>query len=44
MSAVLVTEKLVAGYGEASVLAGISLTIEEGRTLALLGVTAPEQM
>ncbi|WP_117193178.1 ABC transporter ATP-binding protein [Rhizobium terrae] len=37
MTAVLVTEKLVAGYGEASVLAGISLTIEEGRTLALLG-------
>jgi branched-chain amino acid transport system ATP-binding protein len=34
---VLVTEKLVAGYGEASVLAGISLTIGEGRTLALLG-------
>ncbi|MDQ0134273.1 branched-chain amino acid transport system ATP-binding protein [Neorhizobium galegae] len=34
---VLVTEKLVAGYGEASVLAGISLKIEEGRTLALLG-------
>jgi len=34
---VLVTEKLVAGYGEASVLAGISLTIQEGRTLALLG-------
>ncbi|CDZ33235.1 ABC-type branched-chain amino acid transport system, ATPase component [Neorhizobium galegae bv. officinalis] len=34
---VLVTEKLVAGYGEASVLAGISLTIREGRTLALLG-------
>ena len=34
---VLVTEKLVAGYGEASVLAGISLTIAEGRTLAQLG-------
>ncbi|WP_105386348.1 ABC transporter ATP-binding protein [Neorhizobium alkalisoli] len=34
---VLVIEKLVAGYGEASVLAGISLTIGEGRTLALLG-------
>jgi len=34
---VLVTEKLVAGYGEASVLSGISLTIPEGRTLALLG-------
>ncbi len=37
MTAVLVTDKLVAGYGEASVLAGISLTIAEGRTLALLG-------
>jgi branched-chain amino acid transport system ATP-binding protein len=37
MTPVLATEKLVAGYGEASVLAGISLTIEEGRTLALLG-------
>ncbi|MGK6316363.1 ABC transporter ATP-binding protein [Neorhizobium sp. DT-125] len=34
---VLVTEKLVAGYGEASVLSGISLTIPQGRTLALLG-------
>ncbi|MBW6422182.1 ABC transporter ATP-binding protein [Rhizobium sp. XQZ8] len=37
MTPVLQTEKLVAGYGEASVLAGISLTIPEGRTLALLG-------
>jgi len=37
MTPVLRTEKLVAGYGEASVLAGISLTIPEGRTLALLG-------
>ncbi len=37
MTAVLTTEKLVAGYGEASVLSGISLTIQEGRTLALLG-------
>lgn len=37
MSAILSTENLVAGYGEASVLAGISLTIAEGRTLALLG-------
>ncbi|MFB9948790.1 ABC transporter ATP-binding protein [Rhizobium puerariae] len=37
MTPVLVTEKLVAGYGEASVLSGISLTIPEGRTLALLG-------
>ena len=37
MTAVLVTENLVAGYGEASVLAGISLTLQEGRTLALLG-------
>jgi branched-chain amino acid transport system ATP-binding protein len=37
MTALLITEKLVAGYGEASVLAGITLTINEGRTLALLG-------
>ena len=37
MTAVLVTEKLVAGYGEASVLAGISLKLDEGKTLALLG-------
>jgi branched-chain amino acid transport system ATP-binding protein len=34
---VLVTEKLVAGYGEASVLSGISIAIPQGRTLALLG-------
>ncbi len=33
----LVIDRLVAGYREASVLAGISLTIDEGRTLALLG-------
>lgn len=33
----LATRKLVAGYGEAAVLAGIDLTLEEGRTLALLG-------
>jgi len=33
----LVTDRLVAGYGDASVLTGISLTIDEGRTLALLG-------
>lgn len=33
----LVIDRLVAGYGEASVLAGISLTMDEGRTLALLG-------
>ncbi len=37
MTAVLVTDTLVAGYGEASVLAGISLTLDEGKTLALLG-------
>ncbi|KKX27602.1 ABC transporter ATP-binding protein [Rhizobium sp. LC145] len=34
---VLVTEKLVAGYGEASVLSAISLSLSQGRTLALLG-------
>lgn len=33
----LETRNLVSGYGEASVLAGISLTLEKGRTLALLG-------
>nr|CAD6430116.1 ABC transporter ATP-binding protein [Rhizobium sp. Q54] len=33
----LVIDGLAAGYGEAAVLSGISLTIEEGRTLALLG-------
>ncbi|MFN7103517.1 MAG: ABC transporter ATP-binding protein [Pseudorhizobium sp.] len=33
----LATRKLVAGYGEAAVLVGIDLTLEEGRTLALLG-------
>jgi branched-chain amino acid transport system ATP-binding protein len=37
MTAVLETKALVAGYGEASVLAGISLKIQQGRTLALLG-------
>lgn len=37
MTAVLRTEGLVAGYGDASVLAGISLALEQGRTLALLG-------
>ena len=34
---VLVTEKLVAGYGEASVISAISLSIPQGTTLALLG-------
>ena len=33
----LVIDGLAAGYGEAAVLSGISLTIDEGRTLALLG-------
>ncbi len=33
----LVIDGLSAGYGEAAVLSGISLTIDEGRTLALLG-------
>lgn len=35
--ALLQTKDLVAGYGEASVLAGISLTLQPGKTLALLG-------
>ncbi|OHV82290.1 ABC transporter ATP-binding protein [Rhizobium sp. LCM 4573] len=34
---VLVTEKLVAGYGEASVLSAISFSLSQGKTLALLG-------
>ena len=37
MTPLLVTNQLVAGYGEAAVLAGIDLTLEKGRTLALLG-------
>ncbi|MCJ8518644.1 branched-chain amino acid transport system ATP-binding protein [Pseudorhizobium tarimense] len=37
MTPLLGTHQLVAGYGEAAVLAGIDLTLERGRTLALLG-------
>jgi branched-chain amino acid transport system ATP-binding protein len=37
MTPLLSTTELVAGYGAAAVLAGIDLTLEEGRTLALLG-------
>ncbi|WP_137129053.1 ABC transporter ATP-binding protein [Rhizobium sp. FY34] len=37
MSDLLYIEHLVAGYGEAQVLGGISLTLGEGRSLALLG-------
>ncbi len=37
MSALLRIEKLVAGYGEARVLSHIDLTVEAGRSLALLG-------
>jgi branched-chain amino acid transport system ATP-binding protein len=37
MSELLRIEKLVAGYGEAVVLSGISLTLQEGQALALLG-------
>src|SRR5207253_5745225 len=37
MSDLLVIEKLSAGYGEAVVLSDISLTIPQGRALALLG-------
>lgn len=36
-TALLETRKLVSGYGEASVLAGIDMRLEKGRTLALLG-------
>ncbi len=37
MTPLLETHKLIAGYGEAAVLAGIDLVLEEGQTLALLG-------
>src|SRR5215467_15119307 len=37
MSDLLAIEKLSAGYGEAVVLSDISLTLAEGRALALLG-------
>jgi branched-chain amino acid transport system ATP-binding protein len=37
MSELLRIENLSAGYGEAVVLNGVSLTLEEGKTLALLG-------
>ena len=37
MSDLLTIEKLCAGYGEAVVLSDISLTLAEGRALALLG-------
>lgn len=37
MSALLRIEKLVAGYGEARVLSHIDMTVEAGRSLALLG-------
>ncbi|MCF6370288.1 ABC transporter ATP-binding protein [Rhizobium halophilum] len=37
MTPLLSTHKLFAGYGAAAVLAGVDLTLQEGRTLALLG-------
>ena len=37
MSALLRIEKLVSGYGEARVLSHVDLTVEAGRSLALLG-------
>ncbi|QCK86193.1 ABC transporter ATP-binding protein [Phreatobacter aquaticus] len=37
MSALLTIDKVIAGYGEAVVLNGLSLTLGEGRSLALLG-------
>jgi branched-chain amino acid transport system ATP-binding protein len=37
MAEVLKLDNVVAGYGEARVLDGISLSLEEGRSLALLG-------
>ena len=36
-AALLETRELVSGYGEASVLSGVSLSLPKGRTLALLG-------
>ena len=32
MTPLLLTRRLVAGYGDAAVLAGIDLTLEEGQT------------
>jgi branched-chain amino acid transport system ATP-binding protein len=37
MSALLKVENLSAGYGEAVVLNGVSVTLDQGKTLALLG-------
>src|SRR5881397_26544 len=37
MSELLTIERLTAGYGEAIVLSGISLSLAEGEALALLG-------
>src|SRR3977135_1617408 len=37
MAELLAIDKLTAGYGEAGVLSDISLSVEEGRSLALLG-------
>ena len=37
MAELLRVENLVAGYGEARVLQGLSFAIEDGRSLALLG-------
>ncbi|MFO6421158.1 ABC transporter ATP-binding protein [Hylemonella sp. W303a] len=37
MSALLQVENLSAGYGEAVVLNGVSVTLDQGKTLALLG-------
>jgi branched-chain amino acid transport system ATP-binding protein len=37
MAELLAIEKLTAGYGEAIVLSDVSLTVDEGRSLALLG-------
>ena len=37
MAELLAIDKLTAGYGEAVVLSDVSLSVEEGRSLALLG-------
>ena len=38
MAELLRVDNLSAGYGEAVVLNGVSFTLEEGQTLALLGI------
>ena len=44
MAELLRVEGLVAGYGEAVVLNGISLELPAGESMALLGMEVPERM